>query len=190
MKLKIYLLTTLAAVIALFAAFTASAQNSNLTISKTGVGPVKLGMETSKLPKTVEGLYSKLERKVEEDMYDETVYFLASLNGKKSLTIYEYDGKVWSIEVYNPACKTAGGRSVNSTAANLLTSGARALEDNNGFEGLVIDGVLFYGYPMTKTGTKKVEDSYLYGNQNYVASDFVANGKASGIRINEYISNY
>lgn len=175
----------------LFAGVNLRAQD-NLLITKNSVGPVKIGMRSSDLPKKVDGLYDKIIKKSEYNEMDdyEEVWYECTLAGQKTITIFVDESEVYMIDVVTPICKTAKGFNINSTAAQLLVSGAKVLQDNEGVGGIINEGVLFQGHPYTEAGLKKAEKAYLEGEQIFTIKDYVAKGTATNIRINNYISEY
>lgn len=101
----------LVVLIAALSAHIASAQT--YTIEPTGIGPVKVGMNYKKLPKSVPGLYDRIEAcEMYDEMEDETSYFIQFFqndtqtmyaHGDESGNIYRVYGDVKSLRTQSGA---------------------------------------------------------------------------------------
>ncbi len=165
----------------------------NISITSAGIGKVKTGAVISKLPKQIAGVYDKLEM-VSEDFSDEGGYedtisiYRATLNGEIVFEFYPEDDKVGSIIVYSKIFKTNSGLSLNSTPADLFSAGGKVISFNDGGEGIICNGLLFKGLPMTPQGQKKSERAYFGEDITFDMSDFDTNGHPSEIIISEYFA--
>ena len=178
-----------AALMTALMAFGATASAQNCTITRDAIGPVKLGMSTKALPKSVDGLYDKIEKiSSYNEMEDyEEVFYKATLKGQDVLFIYEDDGgNVYSIDIYGKQCKTAKGYSVDTPVSTLFNAGAKAFITNEGYYGLLLNDILFGAMKFSQKGMKTYENAYLNGDAKFTASDFVAGNKSDWIRLNKY----
>ena len=158
-------------------------------ITSQGIGKIKIGAKIDKLPKTVSGLYDKLVMEEEEEFYEggdsDIVTLYKAYSGDQLIfTIRPYDGKVYGIEVNDASVTTQNGLSLASTPAELLEAGAKTHIDNDGYEGLLCDGVLFICNELTRSGVKKAEEAYASGlDVEMTASDFKADSHPTSIRV-------
>ena len=123
------------------------------------------------------------------DQDEGSVYYEGKMAGKTVVSILEFEGKAFSIEIYSPAVKTAGGFGVKSRPAALFAAGATVLQDNGGAQGILLDGMLWVGHDYTQSGLKKSEQSYFGEQVNFSAADFKDAG-AVCIRLNQYIAEF
>lgn len=163
----------------------------NTSITSAGIGKVKTGAAISTLPKQMAGVYDKLELVSEEfedeGAYEETIsIYRATLNGETVFEFYPEDDKVGSISVYSKNLKTKSGLGLNSSPADLFSSGGKVISFNDGGEAILCEGLLFKGLPMTQQGYKKSEQAYLGDQVTFDVSDFDASGHPSEILISEY----
>ena len=163
-------------------------------ITKDGVGPVKLGAAVASLPNSVDGLYDKLEKTSREEFFeggdsDVITVYVAKLKGKAVFEIIPDEGNVDCVNILSPELKTTHGMGLSSTPRELFSAGGHVLESNEGVAGVLCDGVLFVKIPMTKTGQKKAEQSYLGETVSFNTSDFTADGHAAKIVIASWYSD-
>lgn len=186
---KLYVLTGVLFLFSLLQSSLAVARN--VTIVSSGVGKVRIGLELSKLPEHLSGIYDKIELisdgMDENGAYeDSTPVYRATMGDDAVLDIYPYDGKVYSISVYSDVLKTSHGLSVNSRPEELFGVGGKVISFNDGGEAILCDGVLFKGMPMTEQGYKKSEQAYLGYDVSFDLSDFVTDGHSSEIVVSEF----
>jgi len=158
-------------------------------ITSQGIGKVKIGAKVNKLPNKVSGLYDKLVKEEVEEGYeggdcDIVTVYKAYSGDNLVFAVTPYEDKVYKIEILDASVKTKGGLSLESTTAEIFNAGAKPLFTNDGYEGLLCDGVLFVCYDLTSSGAKKCESAYLSGlDPEMTASDFKANSHPSTMRI-------
>lgn len=158
----------------------------NTSITKSGIGKVKLGETISNLPERIEGLYDKIEFESEEG-YEEgensfEVYHV-SLGDNIIFDIFPEEDKVAAITVLSAELKTKKGLGMDSTPAELLAAGGRIISFNDGTVAIVCDGVLFLDIPLSDQGYKKAEQAYLGYDETFDVSDFDTSGHAKRILI-------
>ena len=135
-----------------------------------GLGPVKLGTNVRRLPKTSEGFYDSITSLNDKEATEYVVKF----KGERVATVLAEKGKVRTIRIFSDKYSTGAGLGCHSTAAQILDAGGKAYCDNSGYVGLLCDGVLYQGMKLSASGQKKAENAYLYGtDQTFTKADFV-----------------
>lgn len=151
-----------------------------------GFGPVKLGANVRRLPKTAEGFYDSITSMNDKEATD----FVVKFQGERVAMVLAEKGKIHTIRIISDKYSTEAGLGCHSTAAQILDAGGKAYCDNSGYVGLLCDGVLYQGMNLSASGQKKAEDAYLYGtDQTFTKADFVKGSHPSTIILNSFFSS-
>ena len=173
--------------LALILTITSCAVKDNNTLTPNGFGPVRIGAEIEKIPKSAAGLYDTIEEEMIEAFDYEGVEYHLMLEGEKIATLIEDRGRIHAIQVFSDKVRTADGFGLQKTATDILAAGGTAYCDNYGFEGLLFRGMLFSYMELTPSGQKKAEEAYLDGtNQIFDESDFKSGTRPGMITLMEW----
>lgn len=151
------------------------------TVGKGNVGLVTIGMEASKMPKQVEGLYDKFEKKTEEFEDNEETwteeYFLCTKAGKPVLKANLSEDRLVSITLLEGSSnvKTPDGIYVGYPARELFQK--KKMEWENWYEGYVFASDGTYCYSVDSNDLVDVDTPEK-------ASDFKADAKVCKITLN------
>ena len=198
-KLFLILLSTLL--------FVAYANCQTISISPTGVGPVKLGMNIADVPKSVKGLYDHIKVETTPEYYDEmeyetipaydTYYFMLD-DEKMFHTVPSESGVITYLNVVSKKLSYKGVhpqmscRDVLKTKAKLMSSGAYASCEFSCYFRFEDPNITIW-FPTNNEGafTQRGEDKLLNANEyslrelRFDAADFKEETKIETISIQQ-----
>lgn len=187
--------------------FVAYANCQTISISPTGVGPVKLGMNIADVPKSVKGLYDHIKIVTTPESYnvrdDETIpaydtyYFMQGME-KVFHTVPNEDGVISYISVTSKRLSYKGVhpqmscRDVLKTTAKLMSSGAYASCEFSCYFRFEDPSITIW-FPTNNEGafTQRGEDKLLNANEyslrelRFDAADFKEATKVEAISIQQ-----
>ncbi|NDV59629.1 hypothetical protein [Bacteroides sp. 519] len=170
MKKIISLVTLIIAV-----CITASANEPAFTATKTGVGPIKLGLAFNKIPASVDKLYDTIKKEVEENEMDgDVTYVKFTLGDTHVMNAYlDHNNNIMSIEVLGSNIKSAGGIAPGTKLSVLFQKGGKVTVYNDGSYDMELNGYKYEITGITDAGFKKVQNSYMTGAEaKLTARDF------------------
>lgn len=165
----------------------ALAQQKDFTLTKEGVGAIKLGMRFDQIPAKCEGLYTHFKKTVTEDEMDGdcTEYTFYYGDSVVMYTSY-YDGQttIGHISSVSPRIKATNGMHAGMPAIELYNRKAKA---NCEAPGCFTVGEYVFGAPLSTSGEKKSSNAYETGKVKAIApSDFPKGAKIGSMSIDIY----
>lgn len=161
------------------------------TMTGQGIGPVIIGKQVSTLPKSIPGLYDKLEKVSRTESFEggeeEVLTYCQAKLGQEVVFEFLENEKVDGLRVYSKKLTTTRGLGLQATPADLFSAGGKVLEGNDGVEGVLCEGILYVNIPFTQTGQKKANQSYLGEVVSFNVSDFVAGSHAEVLVIASWL---
>lgn len=167
----------------LFVSVAAAAQQKSFTLTKQGVGCVKMGMKYTQLPAKCDGLYTSVKKVVIENEMDGDYTQYVFYNGaEKVMSSDAYTDAVKNLTTYSPRVKAANGMYAGMPALELYNHKAKVnTREMICFE---VGGYQFTVTGLSASGSKKVDDEYLTGKKYVIApTDFIKGAKIESMRV-------
>lgn len=167
-------------------------QKTDYTLTANRFGPIRLGKAISQLPESMKGVYDRMEP-IEREFEGCIDYNHALFEGDKQVAelVENHLGEVVYIVVLSDKYRTASGFGISSTIEELFAAGAKELILNDGFDGLLLEGMLFDGMELSESGWKKAEECYLKGiDIPFDLSDFVPGTHPERITLGKYYQQF
>lgn len=172
-----------ALVAALFVSVSVSAQQKTFTLTKQGVGCVKMGMKYTQLPAKCDGLYTSVKKEVIENEMDGDYTQYVFYNGTtKVMSSDAYTDAVNNLTAYTPLVKATNGMYAGMPAVELYNRKANVnTRDLICFEA---GGYQFMVTGLSASGSKKVNDEYATGKKYVIApTDFPKGAKIESMTV-------
>lgn len=167
----------------LFVSVSVSAQQKTFTLTKQGVGCVKMGMKYTQLPAKCDGLYTHVKKEVIENEMDGNYTQYVFYNGAEMVMSSDaYTDAVKNLTTYTPRVKAANGMYAGMPAVELYNRKAKVnTRDMICFE---VGGYQFAVTGLSASGSKKVNDEYATGKKYVIApTDFVKGAKIESMTV-------
>lgn len=173
----------LAALVAvLFVSVCASAQQKTFTLTKQGVGCVKMGMKYAQLPAKCDGLYTSVKKEVIENEMDGDYTQYVFYNGTtKVMSSNAYTDAVKNLTTYTPLVKATNGMYAGMPAVELYNHRAKI---NTNHEFYFETGIYQFSATLSESGYKKANNDYLYNKPYVIApTDFPKGAKIESMTV-------
>lgn len=160
-----------------------SAQQKTFTLTKQGVGCVRMGMKYTQLPAKCAGLYTHIKKEVIENEMDGDYTQYVFYNGaEKVMSSDAYTDAVRNLTAYTPLVKAANGMYAGMPAVELYNHKAKVnTRDMICFE---VGNYQFTVTGLSDSGSKKVNDEYATGKKYVIApSDFQKGAKIESMTV-------